>query len=183
MQGTAAETWGAVHQQSRSSAGQHTMQPPTGQALSSQAQQGGSRRGAVGQQGVCSQLQQDLTVPGLQPGQERAVPGDCRPQGEDQMVPPEGSQQAAARHLRHCTSLHSVAEAAEQSQNRQDHSSARSDGCQAPQHAWHDGQHAQQEAESLNDHDVEACVASSRRLEQPTASTGTSRPVPLVRAG
>lgn len=188
MQGAAqqagpAETWRAVHQQPHSSAGQQTAQPSTGQALSSQAQQGVSRRGLGGQQGSSSQLQQDLTAPGLQPGQDSGVPGASRPQGEDQTVPPEGSQQAAARRLRHCTSLHSVAEAAEQSQNGLDHSSARSDGCQAPQHAWHDGQHAQQEAESLNAHDEEACVASSRRLEQPTASTGTSRPVPLVRAG
>lgn len=174
----------ALHQQQHSSAGQEAAQVPNGQAVSSQAQQGVSRRSAGGQQGVSSTAQQGLSASQLQPGQDSAVLGASSPQEEeDQVVPPEGSQQAAARHLRHCTSLHSVADTAEQSQNGQQHGTAKSDGCQAPQHAWRDRQHAQQEAESLNAQNVEACVASSRRLEQPTASTGTSRPVPLVRTG
>lgn len=188
MQGMAqqagpAETWEAVHQHSHSPAGQHSIQAPNGQAISTQAQQGVSRRGQEGQQGTSSQAQQGLTAPELQPGQHSAVPGACPLQEEDQLVPPEDSQQAATRHLRHCTSLHSVADGAERSQNGQDYSSARSVGCQAPQHAWPDRQHAHQEAESLNAQNMEACVASSRRLEQPTASTGTSRPVPLMHAG
>ena len=179
-----AEMSGAVHQHPHSSAKQHTTRAPLGQTCSTQAQQRGSRKGTGGKLGVSSQLEHGLTAHGLQPGQESAVPGVCPSQEEDGLVPPEGSQQAAARHLRHCTSLHSVAEAAEQSQNRQVHSSPRSDGCQAPQHVWHGGQRAQHaQAESLNAQNVEACVASSRWLEQPTASTGTSRPVPLGHVG
>ena len=183
QQAGSAETWGAAHQQPHSSAGQHTPQAPTAQAGGHQAQQVVSRKGAGVKQESSSQPQQSLTAPGLQPGQHRAVAGARPLQGEDRLVPPEDSQQAAARHLRHCTSLHSVAEAAEQSQNGQGHSSPRSEGCQAPQHAWHDSQRVQQEADSLIAQNVEACVASSRRLEQPTASTGTSRPVPLVHVG
>lgn len=188
LQAGPAETPGGVHQQPHSSAGQHSTQVPNGHAFSSHAQPGGSRRVGGAQQGVSTQAdqlvcsQQGLTDQGLQPGHS-VVPSACLQQEEGQVVPPEDSQQAAARHLRHCTSLHSVAEAAEQSQNGQHDGSA---GCQAPQHAWHGrqrAQHAQQEAESLYVQNVEACEASSRRLEQPTASTGTSRPIPLVHVG
>lgn len=176
-----AETPGGVHQQPQSSAGQQSRQVPNGHAVSP-AQPGGIRRVSGGQQGVSTQAQQGLTALGLQPGHS-AMPGASLQQEEGQVMPPEDRQQAAARHLRHCTSLHSVAEAAEQSQNGQHGGSA---GCQAPQHAWQGrqrDQHAQQEAESMYVQNVEACEASSRRLEQPTASTGTSRPIPLVHVG
>lgn len=128
---------------------------------------------------VSKQAQQGLSAP--HPGQDSAVPAACSMKEQDQVALPEGAQQA--RQFRHCSSLHSVADAAEHSQNGQQHGSAKLDGCQAPQHARRDRQHAQQEAESLNAQNVEACVASSRRLEQPTASTGTSRPVAVVHRG
>ena len=155
-----APTLTAPHQQPHSSAGQDAAQVPGDLAASSQAQQG-------------------ISAPHLH--QDSAMPGACSMREEGQAALPEAGQQA--RQFRHCSSLHSVADAAEHSQNGQRHGSARSDGCQAPQHACRDRQHAQQEAESLNAQNAEACVASSRRLEQPTASTGTSRPVPVMHRG
>ncbi|KAL3147614.1 hypothetical protein ABBQ38_014665 [Trebouxia sp. C0009 RCD-2024] len=153
-----APTLKALHQQPHSHAEQDTAQAAEGLA-------------------ACSQAHQGLSAPHV-----TAAPGACSTrEDEEQVVLPEGAQQA--RQFRHCSSLHSVADAAEHSQNGQQHTSARSDGCQAPQHACRDRQHDQQEAESLNAQNVEACVASSRRLEQPTASTGTSRPVPVLHRG
>ena len=155
-----ALTWTAPHQQPHSGAGQDAAQAPGDLAASSQAQQG-------------------LSAPHLD--QDSAMPGACSIREEGQAALPEAGQQA--RQFRHCSSLHSVADAADHFQNGQRHGSAGSDGCQAPQHACRDRQHAQQEAESLNAQNAEACVASSRRLEQPTASTGTSRPIPIVHRG
>lgn len=90
----------------------------------------------------------------------------------------ECSQPAAARSLRHCRSLHSVADEADA--QRPEQSQAESGRHHTAQQL---AQRAQHEADSLNAQHVEACVASSRRLEQPTASTGTSRPVPLAHRG
>ena len=90
----------------------------------------------------------------------------------------ECSQPEAARSLRHCRSLHSVADEADA--QRPEQSQADSGRNHTAQQL---AQHAQHEADSLNAQHVEACVASSRRLEQPTASTGTSRPVPLAHRG
>ncbi len=90
----------------------------------------------------------------------------------------ECSQPAAARSLRHCRSLHSVADEADA--QRPEQSQADSGRNHTAQQL---AQRAQHEADSLNAQHVEACVASSRRLEQPTASTGTSRPVPLAHRG
>ena len=91
----------------------------------------------------------------------------------------ECSQPAAARSLRHCTSLHSVADEADaQGPIQSQADSGRNHTAQQM------AQRAQHGADSLNAQHVEACVASSRRLlEQPTASTGTSRPVPLAHRG
>ena len=90
----------------------------------------------------------------------------------------ECSQPAAARSLRHCRSLHSVADEADaQGPEQSQADSGRNHTAQQL------AQRAQHEADSLNAQHVEACVASSRRLEQPTASTGTSRPVPLAHRG
>ncbi len=90
----------------------------------------------------------------------------------------ERSLPAAARSLRHCRSLHSVADEADaqRPEQSQDDSGRNHTAQQLAQHAQH-------EADSLNAQHVEACVASSKRLEQPTASTGTSRPVPLAHRG
>ncbi len=90
----------------------------------------------------------------------------------------ECSQPAAARSLRHCRSLHSVADEADA--QRPEQSQAESGRHHTAQQL---AQRAQHEADSLNAQHVEACVASSRRLEQPTASTGTSRPAPLAHRG
>ncbi|DBA77747.1 TPA: hypothetical protein ACH3X2_008439 [Trebouxia sp. C0005] len=90
----------------------------------------------------------------------------------------ECSQPAAARSLRHCRSLHSVAD--EPDAQRPEQGQADSGRNHSAQQL---AQHAQHEADSLNAQHVEDCVASSRRLEQPTASTGTSRPVPLAHRG
>ena len=146
-----------IHGQQHSSAMHDTAQPSPGQA--------GTR-----------QTQQDLTAPRLKLHQERATPGAETSIQDTQHAPPESGQQAAARNLRHCTSLHSMADAAEQCQNLQQGSAeAYPVDCI--------GQCAQREADSASAQNVEACVASTRRLEQPTASTGTSRPAPLIHAG
>ena len=94
---------------------------------------------------------------------------------------PSCGQHPPARSLRHCSSLRSVADAAHAQQPQQSH--AGSDAGRAGQGLQQPGQHAQPEDDSLNAQHEEACVASSRRLEQPTASTGTSRPVPLGPVG
>jgi len=101
-----------------------------------------------------------------------------RPDTQNAQDVAECSQPAAARSLRHCRSLHSVADEADAQGPEQ--SKADSGRNHAAQQV---AQRAQHEADSLNAQHVEACVASSRRLEQPTASTGTSRPVPLAHRG
>ena len=128
-----------------------------------------------------------------------ALPASAHPPAPGNTAAQARSMQAdrfeAVRNLRHCSSLHSVADAAEGSHAQPGSVSAghcaeaqrgsvKSSECGGPQHAYdaHQQMH-QQAAESLNARHVEACVASSRRLEQPTASTGTSRPVPLVHVG
>ena len=148
--------------QQHSNAMHDTAQPAPGQAASRRAQQ-------------------DLTAPRLKFKQGRDTTGTENSMQGTQHAPPESSQQAAARSLRHCTSLHSMAENLDLSQDAQ-HGSAE-EGCRAAQTVDCGGQRAQHEANSLSAQNVEACVASTRRLEQPTASTGTSRPVPLVHAG
>lgn len=101
-----------------------------------------------------------------------------RPDTQNAQDAAECSQPAAARSLRHCSSLHSFADEADA--QRPEQSQADSGRNHTAQQL---AQRAQHEADSLNAQHVEACVASSRRLEQPTASTGTSRPVPLAHRG
>ncbi len=128
----------------------------------------------------------DATAAELSPTQPQAKGAGTANQSDQQPGVSEGqpahkasgdSQHGAASDLRHCRSLRSVADAAHTKQAH--HSHAESGGRQAAKPA----QHAQHEADSLTAQHAEACVASSKRLEQPTASTGTSRPAPLTRIG
>ena len=107
-------------------------------------------------------------------------PGDCGAHGAQE--PAGRNQSVAARSLRHCRSLRSAANEADvqQQPEQSQYGSVRD---HIAQRAQQPAQHAQRDADSLNAQQVEACVASSRRLEQPTASTGTSRPVPLLHIG
>ena len=132
----------------------------------------------------------------LEPSLDYPAQHDPGASTSQQPQPPPQNRQPGAR-LRHCTSLRSVADA--------DHAQLKPQEGRGGQHTT---QRAQHEAERLNaqQHEAaslvaqqpglqpgpmadvlhaqyEACVASSRRLEQPTASTGTSRPVALAHPG
>ncbi|DBB01012.1 TPA: hypothetical protein ACH3X1_000915 [Trebouxia sp. C0004] len=108
----------------------------------------------------------------------RLQPVSQQPNMQNARDTAERSQPAAARSLRHCRSLHSFADKDDGRRTEQNQAdSGRNPTVQQL------AQRAQHEADSLNAQHVEACVASSRRLEQPTASTGTSRPVPLAHRG
>ena len=144
----------------------------------------------VGQPHSCRQADDsttaDIDMDGVQEADVTNNQNGAAP-GRNHADPPPGlygnmlTGSHPARSLRHCSSLRSVADAAHAQQLQQSH--AGSDAGRAGQGLQQPGQHAQPEDDSLNAQHEEACVASSRRLEQPTASTGTSRPVPLGPVG